>query len=135
MVHLLATTFMAGVIVFVQVVHYPLFALVGPRHFVGYEREHTVRTGWVVVPPMVVELVTAAWIVLSTSGSSQVGWAWSSLGLLVLIWLSTFGFQAPAHQRLLTGFDDTVHQRLVATNWFRTVGWVVRVPLAVALLP
>lgn len=134
LIHLLATTFMAGLIVFVQVVHYPLFSLVSPRDFVAYEREHAERTGWVVVPPMLVELVTAVWIVVVTLGSEQAFIAWAGLGLLALIWLSTFALQAPAHRRLLAGFDDGVQRRLVRTNWIRTVGWLARVPLAVALL-
>lgn len=134
LIHLLATTFMAGLIAFVQVVHYPLLARVSPPDFVAYEREHTTRTGWVVVPPMLVELATAVWIVLGATGSEEMMVAWLALGLLGVIWLSTFALQAPAHRRLLAGFDDGVHRRLVRTNWIRTVGWVARVPLAVALL-
>ncbi len=134
LVHLLATTFMAGLIVFVQVVHYPLFARVDSRDFVAYEREHTVRTGWVVVPVMLVELATAVWIVFGATGAEEMTVAWAALGILVLIWLSTFALQAPAHRRLLAGFDDGIQRRLVGTNWIRTVGWMARVPLAVLLV-
>lgn len=134
LVHLLATTFMAGLIAFVQVVHYPLFARVDSRDFVAYEREHTVRTGWVVVPVMLVELAAAVWIVFGATGTEEMTVAWVALGILVLIWLSTFALQAPAHRRLLAGFDDGVQRRLVRTNWIRTVGWMARVPLAVVLV-
>jgi len=134
LMHLLATTFMAGLIVFVQVVHYPLFALVGTADFVAYEREHMKRTGWVVVPPMLAELLTAVWLASETAGSPHGGIAFVGLGILAVIWLSTFSLQAPAHGRLAAGFDGAVQRRLVATNWIRTVGWLARVPLAVALV-
>ena len=59
LLHLAATLFMVGVIWFVQVVHYPLLARVGTSGFEAYEQAHTRRTGWVVAPPMLAELVTA----------------------------------------------------------------------------
>ena len=133
--HLVATVFMAGVIVFVQVVHYPLMARVGGAEFATYELGHTVRTGWVVVPPMILELVTAVWLSVEALGTMKEVPAVSGLALLLLIWASTAFLQAPAHGRLVRGFDPVIHRRLVATNWIRTVAWVARVPAAVMLLP
>jgi hypothetical protein len=131
--HLVTTVFMAGLIVFVQIVHYPLMAKVGDGPFVEYERGHTVRTGWVVVPPMVAELGSAVWLVaFPPPGTEAV--SWTGLGLLGVIWLSTAALQAPAHGRLVHGFDAGVHARLVRTNWIRTAAWLARVPVALALL-
>ena len=42
--HLAATAAMTGLIWFVQVVHYPLFAAVGADQFVAYEVAHQRRT-------------------------------------------------------------------------------------------
>ena len=132
--HLAATAFMAGLIVFVQVVHYPLMAHVGSPGFTAYERAHTRRTGWVVIPPMVVELGSALWILLSPESTSSTGLATAGAALLAIIWISTAALQAPAHGRLVRGFDEVVHRRLVLTNWIRTVAWLARVPIAAALL-
>jgi len=133
-VHLVSTVFMAGVIVFVQVVHYPLMARVGASDFVDYERSHTVRTGWVVGPPMMAELGAAVWLVLLPPSPAATPVTYGGLGLLGVIWVSTALLQAPAHGRLVKGFDTTVHRRLVQTNWIRTVAWLARVPLAVLIL-
>ena len=133
LIHLLSTVFMAGVIVFVQVVHYPLMAEVGRGGFVTYEALHTRRTGWVVAPPMVLEVGSALWLVLLAPTPEYRVWAYGGLALLALIWGSTALLQIPAHRRLSTGFDAAVHRRLVGTNWVRTVAWILRVPLAVAL--
>jgi len=132
--HLVATVFMAGLIAFVQVVHYPLMSSVGETSFVAYEEGHTVRTGWVVVPPMLVEVGAAVWLVVLPPSPGSAALAWMGLGLLGVVWLSTALLQAPAHGRLMGGFDPIVHRRLVHTNWIRTVAWFARVPVALALL-
>ena len=132
-VHLVSTLFMAGLIVFVQVVHYPLMAKVGATSWVAYETEHTVRTGWVVIPPMFAELFSAFWIFTDASTERTQGVALLGLVLLAVIWLSTAILQAPAHKELSRGYDDKVHRRLVRSNWIRTFAWLARVPIAVTL--
>ena len=133
-VHLISTLFMAGLIVFVQVVHYPLMAKVGASSWVAYETEHTVRTGWVVIPPMCAELFSACWIFTYASTERTQRIALLGLVLLAVIWLSTAILQAPAHKELSRGYDDKVHRRLVRSNWIRTFAWLARVPIAVALI-
>lgn len=125
---------MAGLIVFVQIVHYPLMARVGADSFVGYEGAHTVRTGWVVIPPMLAELGSAVWLAAILPAGQARQMAWVGLGLLAVIWGSTALFQAPAHGRLVRGFDADVHRRLVRTNWIRTAAWLGRVPIALVLV-
>ena len=91
-----------------------------------YQHRHMQRTGWVVGPPMLVEAVTAIWLVLQRPVGMTALQVWSGASLLVVIWLSTALLQVPSHQRLLSGFDATAHRRLVATNWLRTVAWTLR---------
>lgn len=43
--HAAATLWMTGLIWFVQVVHYPLFALVGSTGFAAYESAHATQIG------------------------------------------------------------------------------------------
>jgi hypothetical protein len=131
--HLVSTLLMVGVIVYVQVVHYPLMSRVGPECFVDYERGHASRTGLVVIPLMLVELGTAVWLMADPPAAALCVPAWIGGGLLAVIWLSTATLQAPAHGRLARGFDARVHRRLVVSNWIRTVAWVARIPVAVAL--
>jgi hypothetical protein len=53
-------------------------------------------------------------------------WLLLSLAPLGLNWLSTWRVQVPLHERLSSGFDVHAHQRLVGTNWWRTLSWTVR---------
>lgn len=130
LVHAAATGFMTGLIWFVQVVHYPLFGAVGSDRLREYEVLHARRTTYVVMPVMLVELATAIWLLfIEPTPASVLGAA-----LLGVIWGSTAFLQVPLHGRLAqTGQGDLVGQ-LVRSNWIRTLGWSLRLPLALGLL-
>jgi len=125
---------MLGVIWFVQVVHYPLFAGVGQVNFPIYEQRHTFLTGFVVMPPMVLELVTALMLCAATRCRIPESDARRLLTLTVLIWTTTFALHVPQHQALTTGYDEQVHELLVATNWLRTLLWSLKALLCASLL-
>lgn len=128
--HAMSTLVMVGIIWFVQVVHYPMFALVGVREFPNWQQRNTRQTTLVVGPPMLVELMTAAGLLLLRGDRLAVAGA----VLLVVIWASTALLQVPAHNRLERGFDAAVHRRLVQTNWVRTVCWSARGVVALVVL-
>jgi hypothetical protein len=132
LVHAGATLFLAGLIWFVQVVHYPLFGSVGVDGFSVYSRLHSSRTTWVVAPPMLIELAAAV-ALLVVPGVPR--WmSWTGAGLLAIVWLSTFLLQVPRHNELARGFDAAAHARLVATNWIRTFAWSARALLSLAMI-
>lgn len=133
-VHAGATLLMAGLCWFVQVVHYPLYALVGSEAFARYEQAHTRRTTWVVAPLMGVELASALALLVLRPAAVPAGWVWTGASLLALLWISTALVQVPLHGRLERGFDPEAARRLVAGNWVRTAAWSARGALALAIL-
>jgi uncharacterized membrane protein len=120
-----ATLFMVGLIWFVQIVHYPLYANVGREQFPEYEALHNRLTTWVVGPAMLMEMVTAVTL-LKSPANGCTSLAWLGLGLLIVIWISTAALSVPAHDVLTSGFSDEAYRKLVNTNWIRTVAWSVR---------
>ncbi len=113
---------MTGLIWFVQVVHYPLFQGVGQEQFIAYEQAHTRLTTWVVAPVMVMELVLAIGLAVF-----QLDWFWGiQLGMVILIWASTFLIQVPLHGKLASGYKQEDAQNLVQTNWIRTFFWTLK---------
>ena len=128
--HLAATLFMTGLIWFVQVVHYPLFAGTGGAEFADYEQRHTGLTTWVVGPPMLVEGATALLLFWYRPAGVAAWQLWAGAALLAVIWLSTALVQVPCHEVLSRGFDSLAHRRLVGTNWMRTAAWSLRGLLA-----
>jgi hypothetical protein len=132
--HAAATLFMVGVIWFVQVVHYPLFARVGTPDFSAYSLRHTRLTGLLVGPPMLLEAATAVALVVWTPPGSSVSLVWTCLLLVAGIWLSTAVLQSPRHTSLSRGFNPAAHQFLVTSNWLRTVLWSLRGLLVLGIL-
>jgi hypothetical protein len=133
-VHAAATLYMAGLIWFVQVVHYPLLAAVGPTGFAAYEQSHRSRTALVVAPPMAIEGAAALMLFVLRPAGVPVWQLSAGAGLLAVVWASTAFVQVPCHEALSQGFDRVVHERLVATNWLRTAAWTLRAVLALAIL-
>lgn len=130
LVHAGATVAMAGLVWFVQLVHYPLFAHVGRDGFARYEAQHTRRTTWLVAPLMLAEAATAlVLLAVDPSVLTAVGAV-----LLGVVWLSTALVQVPLHRRLERGFDADAHRRLVRSNAVRTAAWTGRAAIALALL-
>jgi len=129
-----ATALMTGIIWFVQIVHYPLFGRIPSEGFTRYEQAHTVRTGCVVAPLMVLELATAAALPLIRVPFSFSHTYLAALGSLALIWASTFLIQVPLHGVLEKRHDEMVIRSLVTTNWVRTLLWTFRLGLLAYLL-
>jgi hypothetical protein len=132
--HVAATLAMVGVIWFVQIVHYPLFAVVGSASFADYELQHQRRTSLLVVPLMLTELATALALLWQQPMGVARWQVWLGLVVLGLIWLSTFAIQVQQHTILSRGFDQAAHQWLVLSNWIRTLAWSMRGALVLWML-
>lgn len=134
LLHAVPTLCMTGLIWLVQLVHYPLFARIGAADFVAYEREHCRRIGPLVLPLMLAELFLALWLPFAAGDATDRTLALAGLGLLAVVWASTFFVQVPCHQRLERQHDAATIARLVATNGWRTAAWTGRAAVAVMLL-
>jgi len=132
---LFSTLAMVGLIWFVQVVHYPLFRLVGDVDFENYMRLHQKLTTCVVAPFMLLEAFSSAALVYWHPPRTDVRWLWAGVGLVLFIWLSTAFLQVPRHGALAEqGFSETHHAALVATNWLRSIAWSLRGLILVAIV-
>ncbi len=126
LLNLASTLAMVGLIWFVQVVHYPLFARVGAEGFVTYELEHASLTTWVVAPFMLIELGTALYLAALPPQGVPPAWLWLGVLLCAVAWVATAAFSVPQHGVLAAGFDAGAWRLLVATNWIRTLAWTAR---------
>ena len=127
----LGTFMMTGIIWFVQIVHYPLFAMAGEQQFQRYAASHARRTGWIVGPVMILELSTAILLCLTRfrPASISIRSALSGVALLLIIWASTAWVQVPLHNDLASGYRADLIRRLALSNWIRTIAWSLRTAL------
>lgn len=132
--HVVSTLVLVGVIWTVQVVHYPLMALVGEDHFIAYEAAHSPRMAAVVMIPWTVQgLTTAGLLVARPAGVPTWLLLAAALAAAVPV-IVTVVASIPAHVALGSGFDPVAHRRLVRTNWIRTAAWTTHAPIALAIL-
>lgn len=132
--HAFATVCMSGLIWFVQVVHYPLYAKVGADAFGEYHHAHVRQTTTVVAPLMLTEVATGSWLAIEPPTPDSVWATTTGFVLLLVVWISTAVIQIPCHGRLeREGPDPATIRRLVRGNWIRTAAWTLRAGVALYL--
>ena len=131
----LASSAMCGLIWFVQLVHYPLFASGDATHAPGYADENQLRTSPVVIPPMLIEAATATLVAVFPPPTIGRPAALAGLAMVAALWLSTLLVQMPLHARLKhEGHTPAIVAALVNSNWVRTILWSARSLLAIWML-
>ncbi|MGY9073215.1 MAG: hypothetical protein ACKVHU_09740 [Acidimicrobiales bacterium] len=117
---------MAGLIWMVQVVHYPMLATYSALAPVTAVMDHQRRISRVVGPLMATEGVTALILLFDRPATMSGLSAWVAAGLLGVALLSAALVQVPLHRRLAEHHDADAAQRLIVSNWVRTVAWTAR---------
>lgn len=126
LINLTLSTLLTGLIWTVQLVHYPGFLGVGADGFLAYQQNHMRNISYLVIPLMLAELAMAG-ILQYYHQDLPPRSVYLTTGLVLFIWGVTFFVSSPLHGRLVTyGYDPVIIQRLVVTNWLRTIAWSVR---------
>jgi len=125
---------MVGLIWVMQIVHYPLFAQVGDATYGSFQSGHMRRISQVLFVPWGIEaLTTVALVALAPTARLRVA-AIVGLALFAAVTIVTGLLAAPIHGRLVDGFDDAEHVRLLAVNWARTLLWTARGVIALVIV-
>lgn len=133
--HAGVTLTMVGIMWSVQLLVYPQFRSVPVDGFVPYVTDHSTRIVQVLALFAPLEVVLA--LLLFVMRPAGVSWAIALIGglLLVALWFATGFYYAPLHGELQAGgYDEGLVERLIVTNWFRTVLWSARGVLALIVL-
>ena len=125
---------MFGVIWVMQVVHYPLMRFVSGEQFARFETAHRVRISRVVGPLMLIEGVCVLAFLFAPPASLAWWLPWVGAGVEAVAIGTTAFVSAPLHERLNANFDQATLDRLIATNWIRTIAWTGRAAVAIAML-
>lgn len=123
--HLVSTAAMTGLIWTIQLVHYPSFHFINIVVYEEFQKFHMQRISIVVMPLMILEFITGLLLLVL----SQEQFFLVNFVLIVMIWLSTFLLSVPEHSKLEKGYNHKAVDRLVSTNWVRTLLWSVRLVL------
>ena len=125
---------MFGVIWVMQVVHYPLMRFVSGEQFARFETAHRVRISRVVGPLMLIEGVCVLAFLFAPPASLAWWLPWVGAGVEAVAIGTTAFVSAPLHERLNAHFNTATLDRLIATNWIRTIAWTGRAAVAITML-
>jgi hypothetical protein len=121
--NLAATLFLTGIVWFLQVVQFPLLLRLAKADFVAYVKAQRKRNTLLMALPMLVELVTAIWLLVTPLPHREV---FHALVLLAFVWFVTFWSIVPLHSKLSRDYDESAIRILVRDNWIRTICWTGR---------
>jgi hypothetical protein len=122
LIHFSACLIMTGVIWIVQVVHYPTFRFINKNNFNSFSSFHVKSIGYIVVPLMLIEATTATLLVLKYPNKA----IFINFTLLIITWVFTFVVSMPLHKDLQNRYNHHAIEKLIKTNWSRTILWTIR---------
>ena len=125
--NLALSLFLTGLIWTIQLVHYPAFRYVEPQRFVEFTLYHQKWITPIVAIPMIAELITSITLLwLKPSHLIAVCFVF-----VLIIWGTTFLLSVPFHAKLSQGFDTNTIEKLISSNWIRTLGWTFKTAILI----
>ena len=104
----------------VQVIIYPGFHYLDREKLVAWHRIYARRISFFVIPLMTAQVALLGYQTWSMPSLVNIAACFCVAGA----WLSTFAFSVPLHQKISQGvFHGKILDRLVVTNWPRTLLW------------
>ena len=117
----------AGCMTVLQLQHYSIYSSVGKENFRGYMRANNRAAALPTILPAVLLLMTSIFLMVRRPGFVRPYEAMTIVALNLAALISTFLWQRPIQAQMAeTGYDGAGVQRLVATNWIRTIAhWLI----------
>ncbi len=112
-----------------QILSYPLLLKLSKSDFYDYYNSYTKRISFIVIPLMIFEVLLS--IILNTILNNF--YLFASNILLLVIWGSTFFIQVPIHNKLSSNHSYSLINKLIFTNWIRTIAWISKLMTLIKL--
>lgn len=128
-VQIALSAYMTGLVVLVQFCQYPLFRWIAKDQFVTYHQKYVNRTTLPIAIPMVAEMLVTMNALLSQGPGALIHFT-----LLALIWIVTFAWSVPCHNKLQKGFEEDVLRSLLRSNALRVFLWSLKTVSLIYLL-
>jgi len=127
-INLTAAAFLAGLMWFTQIVHYPLFTFIEKKSFIGYSIHQLKKTNYLFYIPMLVEGAFSILFMFDYPSTISSVVPFLCLCISTAVWLVSFGKIAPLLDKLNDeGLDAEIVEQLVKLNRIRTICWTLKV--------
>ncbi|MBA4728530.1 MAG: hypothetical protein CBC86_0001435 [Deltaproteobacteria bacterium TMED126] len=128
--NLTVSSILLGLILTIQFVHYKSFKFIDNEEFKNFHKFHTKNISFLVVPLMGLEVILALLIIFYDSSLLTL----LNLISVALIWVSTFLFQVPSHNRLSEGKSLNEIHKLIKSNLYRSILWFLKVIISLLII-
>jgi hypothetical protein len=130
LINLLSTFMLTGLIWTIQIIHYPSFKYISPNKFPDFMIFHMNNITYIVMPLMLLELMSASYLLISIFSTVTI----INFVFVLFIWLSTCLLSIPCHNKLKVKYDLKTIEKLVITNWPRTILWSLKSILSILIM-
>tara|TARA_B100000902_G_scaffold393392_1_gene447535 strand:+ start:1167 stop:1586 length:420 start_codon:yes stop_codon:yes gene_type:complete len=129
LLNLFISSFMFGVIIVTQIVNYPLLLDFFKSDLKILHKSYVNKISIIVIPFMLLELFVALYLVYN-----EIYLSYTNLGLLIIIYLSTFFIQVPIHDKIKYNANKILLKKLILSNWIRTFSWLLKSIISVIII-
>lgn len=106
----------------VQLTIYPSFRFVKNECLLEWHACYVRRMAWIAGPLILAQTIIVSLQLIDSTGLKQL----CSVLLVFIAWILTYLISIPLHRRISAGEGSSeVLQRLVGTNWYRTLVWTL----------
>ena len=126
---IIINSILVGVIVMTQIISYPLLLKLNKNNFYDYYNSYTKRISFIVIPLMTFEVLLTITLNIILNNF----YLYASNILLLVIWGSTFFIQVPIHNKLSSSHSNLLVNKLISTNWIRTIAWISKLMTLIKL--
>ncbi len=119
---IIINSILVGVILMTQILSYPLLLKLSKSDFYNYYNSYTKRISFIVIPLMSFEVLLSIILNISLYNFYLL---YSNI-LLLVVWGSTFFIQVPIHNKLSFNHSHSLINKLIFTNWIRTIAWICK---------
>ena len=109
-------------ILLVQLIIYPAFHNINVEVFSEWHHSYMQKISIIVGPLMLIQPV----IIISQCLTHYTFLFYLSIIMILIVWIVTFIYSVPCHNLLQQeGYDKVIVDKLIITNWLRTIPWMI----------
>jgi hypothetical protein len=127
LINLLSTVLIAGIMWFVQLVHYPLFNAIPARNLINYGYYHTRKISGIIKPLFIVDFTTLLLLLILLGSNLSTNLMMVNIVIFIITVILTQIVFIPIHQKLSKSPNSQTISQLIRLNWIRTLIWSLKV--------
>ena len=115
-------------ILLVQIVIYPCFHSISDEFFSNWHFNYMKTISLVIGPLMIIQAIIISYQCINVGDIISI----LSLLSVLVVWITTISISVPCHNALqASGYNTIIVDRLINTNWIRTISWLITLILSV----